>query len=188
MTTNLPDIDWKTNTISSHQYPKKLNEDFLNIFDKAKLTQVVHFNTRKNACLDLLLTNRPTFVDNCLPQPGFGNHDTSILADILCHPQKIKPTQRTIPCWNRADIDSLKEAIKSGMNDLVTSELAQTPVNELWLKLKNIITDTQQQYVPTKTTFKRSNQPWFNHECKHEVRKKVRRYLNSNVPTFQRTG
>ena len=122
MTTNLPDIDWKTNTISSHQYPKKLNEDFLNIFDEAKLTQVVHFNTRKNACLDLLLTNRPTFVDNCLPQPGFGDHDTSILADILCHPQKIKPTQRTIPCWNRADIDSLKEVIKSGINDLVTSE------------------------------------------------------------------
>ena len=111
---------------------------------------MVHFNTRKNACLDLLLTNRPTFVDNCLPQPGFGDHDTSILADILCHPQKIKPTQRTIPCWNRADIDSLKEAIKSGMNDLVTSESAQTPVNELWIKLKNIITDAQQQYVPTK--------------------------------------
>ena len=110
---NLPDIDWKTNTISSHQYTKKLNEDFLNIFEEAKLTQVVHFNTRKNACLDLLLTNRPIFVDNCLPQPGFGDYDTSILADILCHPQKIKPTQRTIPCWNRADIDSLKEAIKS---------------------------------------------------------------------------
>ena len=32
---NLPDIDWKTNTITSHQYTKKLNEDFLNIFDEA---------------------------------------------------------------------------------------------------------------------------------------------------------
>ena len=123
--------------------------------------------------------NRPTFVDNCLPQPGFGDHDTSILADILWHiKQKIKLTQRTIPCWNRADIDSIKEAIKSGMKDLVTSV---TPVNELWIKLKNIITDSEQQYVPTKTTSKRFNQPWFNHECK--VRKKVRRYR-----VFKRTN
>ena len=64
------------------------------------------------------------------------------------------------------------------MKDLVTSV---TPVNELWIKLKNIITDSQQQYVPTKTTSKRFNQPWFNHECK--VCKKVRRYR-----VFKRTN
>ena len=59
------------------------------------------------------------------------------------------------------------------MKDLVTPV---TPVNELWIKLKNIITNSQQQYVPTKTTSKRFNQPWFNHECKRKVRKKVMPY------------
>ncbi|MEO0688336.1 MAG: hypothetical protein AAFY76_25560 [Cyanobacteria bacterium J06649_11] len=48
------------------------------------------------------------------------------------------------------------------MDDLVTSESVETPVNELWIKF-NIIIDAQQQYVPTKTTSKRFNQPWFNY-------------------------
>ena len=69
------------------------------------------------------------------------------------------------------------------MNDLVTSESAQTPVNKLWIKLKNIINDAQQQSVPTKTIPKRFNQPWFNHECKREVRKKIRCYR-----VFKRTN
>ena len=63
------------------------------------------------------------------------------------------------------------------------------------LNSKTFITDAQQQYVPTKTTSKRSNQPWFNHECKHEVCKKVRRYRvfkRTNLPkdwlNFQRAA
>ena len=45
------------------QYSKKLNEEFLDIFDSVKLTQIVEFTTRKKATLDLLLTNRPGLIN-----------------------------------------------------------------------------------------------------------------------------
>ena len=38
---NLSDVDWLSNDIIGHQYPEKLNEDFLDIFEQAKLTQTV---------------------------------------------------------------------------------------------------------------------------------------------------
>ena len=42
---NLPDIDWSNNTISSHQYPKELNEQYLESFELSNLKQLVDFPT-----------------------------------------------------------------------------------------------------------------------------------------------
>lgn len=49
----------------STKYVKELNENFLNLFDNMNLTQPVNFTTRKNATLDLLLTNRTEFLERC---------------------------------------------------------------------------------------------------------------------------
>ena len=54
---NLPDIHWKDAAIKGFQNSKLLNEQFLETFDKYKLTQIVDFPTRKQKILDLLLTN-----------------------------------------------------------------------------------------------------------------------------------
>ena len=116
---NLPDVHWLSNNIIGHQYPKKLNEDFLDVFEHAKHTQIVEFSTRKNATLDLLFT----FIVNCEPSPGFSDHDTSILGNIFCHPQKIKPVQRKINCWSRADIESLRTEVRNGITILLEPKL-----------------------------------------------------------------
>ena len=149
---NLPDIDWTSNNIVDHQNPKKLNEDFLAMFDQCNLTQHVDFSTRKNSTLDLLFTNRPTFVINCEPVPGISDHDTSVLADIICHPQKIKPIRRKINCWNRADIVSLRVDVDHGMRQFFETETVETPINDLWVKFKNILLKAQEKHVPTKST------------------------------------
>ena len=91
--------------ITGHQYMKKLSEDFLDVFEQAKRTQIVEFSMHKNATVDLLLTSSSTFVVNYEPSPGFSDHGTSVLVNNIC-PQKIK-LQRKIHCWNWADIDSL---------------------------------------------------------------------------------
>ena len=107
---NFPDIDWPTNSIIGTQYPRKLNEDYLESINTNNLTQIVDFATRKRTTLDIILTNRPGLIESCEPTPGFGDHDTAVLADIFCHPQKLKPVQRKVYLWNRADTDSLKKS------------------------------------------------------------------------------
>ena len=43
---NLPDIQWKTNTVPKHQYTKQINEHFLDTFSMLGLSQMVTFPTR----------------------------------------------------------------------------------------------------------------------------------------------
>ena len=173
---NLPDIDWSTKNIAGHQYTRKLNDDFLEAFDTASLTQVVDFTTRKKATLDLFLTNRPGLIKNCEPTPGFGDHDTAIIADIFCHPQKIKPIQRKVHVWKRADLEALHKDVKDEMDKFTTAESTETPINNLWTRFKDIILNAQNKNVPTKMTSTRYSQPWFDRDCKRSVRKKNRRY------------
>jgi len=55
-----------TKDITGHQNSKRLNEDFLAMFDSTNLlTQVVDFTTRKGSTLDLFLTDRPGLIRNC---------------------------------------------------------------------------------------------------------------------------
>jgi len=173
---NLPDINWSTKSVSGTQYPRKLNEDFLDAVDNTNLTQIVDFTTRKNATLDIVLTNRPGLTESCEPTPGFGDHDTAIIADIFCHPQKIKPVQRKVHLWRRANIDSLQRDIKTNIDKFCSTSTSDSSINTLWCNFKSIIVKAQEKHVPTKNTSKRYNQPWFNQDCKKAVRKKVRRY------------
>ena len=174
---NLLDIDWTTNTTTGNQYSHDLNRLFLELFESTKLCQCVNFNTRKKSTLDLLLTNRPSFVTLCDKMPGFGDHDTSVLADIICHPKKIKPIQRKVYLWKNANITQLSKDIEEGMKSYCSSYSTETPIQTLWEKFKHIILNAQTNNVPTKLTSKRFNQPWFNRECKIAVRKKYRKFI-----------
>uniref|UniRef100_A0A7M5WYL3 PHD-type domain-containing protein n=1 Tax=Clytia hemisphaerica TaxID=252671 RepID=A0A7M5WYL3_9CNID len=126
---NLPDIDWNTNSITSNQYSKELNEQYLEVFETSGLHQMVNFTTRKKAILDLMLTNRPGFVSNCSPVPGLSDHDTAVLLDMICHPQRHKPIQRKVMCWNRTDFTALRNDVRDKCRTLCNTTSDETPVN-----------------------------------------------------------
>ena len=54
---NLPGIDWKVKSINNYQYPKQLNERFINLTDSCNMDQVVNFPTRNQNTLGLIITN-----------------------------------------------------------------------------------------------------------------------------------
>ena len=91
---NLPDITWESKIISSYQYPKQINESFIEAMDSNNLDQIVRFPTRGFNPLDILITNRPSLVVHCKPVPGFGDHSRSKLTNIKSHPQLTKQTKR----------------------------------------------------------------------------------------------
>ena len=173
--TNLPDINWSSNAIIGHQYPKQINESFLETFDHCGFEQVVSFPTRKNNTLDIVATNRPTFVNKYIPHPGLSDHDTAVLLDIVCHPIRSKPSKRKIYMWNRADIGSIKNHINAEIANFILKHNTGSPVDLMWNDLKQLI-DNAMLSVPSKFTSTRYSQPWISQKCKRLSRRKKRAY------------
>ena len=73
---NLPDIHWEVKPINNYQYPKQPKERFVDLADNCSMEQVVNFPIRKQNTLDLLITNRPSFIKKCILVPGFGDRDS----------------------------------------------------------------------------------------------------------------
>ncbi|CAC5410107.1 unnamed protein product [Mytilus coruscus] len=108
---NLPDINWSEQSILNRQYPIRTNQTFLEIVADNGLEQIVHFTTRKDNTLDLILTSHPAFKLRCKPLPSIGNSDHDIvLLDLACKPFKPKPLRRKIYLWKKAEIHKIKEA------------------------------------------------------------------------------
>jgi len=82
----------------------------------------------------MFLTNCPGLIKNCEPTPGFEDHDTAIVADILCHTQKVKPIQRKVYIWNRANLASLNVICKRQNERTKCTESTTTPINSLWMR------------------------------------------------------
>ena len=59
---NWPDIDWQVKSINNYQYPKQPNERFIDLIDSFSMEQVVNFPARKQNTLDLLITDRQSFI------------------------------------------------------------------------------------------------------------------------------
>jgi len=157
------------------------------------MEQLVRFPTRGKNTLDILFTNRPSFLNRCKPAPGFGDHETSILADIKTYPKLDKPVKRKIYLWNKANIIELRKEVNTEINRFIRDNNINTPINDLWNILSDMINKLQDKYVPSRMITKRYSQPWITRECKQKIRQKKRAYnkakksgLKSDWETFSK--
>ena len=97
--TNLPDVEWQTNTIWKHQYTKRINELFIDTFAMMGLSQIVTFPTRLDNTLNVFITNRPSLVNRCEPIPGVSDHDAAVYVNSDIVPKRQRPVQRKIHIW-----------------------------------------------------------------------------------------
>ena len=63
---NLPDIEWETEQLTTNQYTHSISYSFLDTLATTGLQQIVNFPTRNNNTLDVVLTNRPSLVKQCV--------------------------------------------------------------------------------------------------------------------------
>ena len=169
---NLPSIDWLLKSKVKHQYCKEINEVFLESLDAINAEQIVVFPTRGDNALDLLLTNRVSLLNKCRDIPGLGDHQSTILADIECHPKKQKPISRKIYLWKKANHKLLRETIQQNVESFIATNGVRAPVNNLWEKFSFFVSNTQDKYVPSKMSSVRYSKSWFTSHCKKLVRKK----------------
>jgi hypothetical protein len=181
---NLPDIDWSTNSITKHQYPKEINECFLDTFSTCNLEQIVDFPTRGPNTLDIMTTNRPNLVTNCSPNMGLSDHDTSIYLEIDCHAKKTKPVKRQIFLWNQADINILQQHVAAEVANFMTNNSLETHIDNMWGSFRKLV-ETSMKFVPSKLSSTRFSQPWVTKSCKRLSRRKKRAYNRARRTTLQ---
>ena len=116
---NFPEIDWEIKSINNNQFPKQLSERFIDLIDSCIMEQVVNLSTRKENTLDLLITNRPPFINRSIPVRCFENHDSEILFNLICHPQAIKLIKKEINNRKRANLEELRKNVKEQMAKFV---------------------------------------------------------------------
>ena len=116
---NLPDIDWETEQITSHQYRQAISESYLRTLAKVGLEQVVNFPTRRDNILDLISTNRPTLVRQCQPMPGLSDHEV-IFTEIGIQATKRKPVIET------------QQSLDKIVRDNVPSKMTSSRLNQCW--------------------------------------------------------
>ena len=172
----LLDIDWEVKSISNQQYLKQLNERFIDLIDGCSMGQAVNFPTGKQNTLDLLITNRPSFINKYIPVPDFGDHDSTILSDLICHPQATKLIKRKIHKWERANLEELRRNVKEQIVKFVRTNTINTPINHLWQQFSSTIKQVQEKFVRSRMSSSHYSRPWFNRECKKHVRMKKHRY------------
>ena len=176
---NLPDINWKNNSVVGNQYNMKTNNTFLEIIHDLGLEQQVDFNTRidpktkKGTTLDIILTTHPSLKLRCKPLPavGLSDHDI-VLYDTSIHPFRSRPTRRKIFLWNKADKDGIQNDVKLFSQSFITSK--QTSVCEMWETFKTAIQSIINKRVPSKLSSPKHTNPWINTEIRRAIRRKQR--------------
>ncbi len=172
---NLPDIDWQTNTIVSHQYKHVINESFLQMLDSTGLQQVIDFPTRGDNILDVVLTNRPSLISRSSPLPRLSDHEV-VFVEANIQAQRKKPVRRKILLWKKANLDDLRQRVADWSNKFVDKYTTTTPVEELGNAIQQELHQAINSCVPSKMSSSRFNQPWINTKTKRASRRKARAY------------
>ena len=168
---NLPDIDWTTNTVNGHNYPKYISDALVQVIEDLGLEQMITCKTRGDNILDLLFSSNPSLIEKIrsLPPIGKADHDV-ILCDAAMEPVRSKHQRREIFLWKQADMDAIRDEIKDSYGEFDNI----TEVNDMWTKFKKMTNDTIKKHVPTKFTRSRPSHPWINTHLNRLTRKKNR--------------
>ncbi len=134
---------------------------------------MVDFPTRGENTLDLFLTNRPSLINRCQGLPGISDHDV-VFVDSNIRARLQKPPKRNIRLWDKADFDEIRQRVRQFTSDLIAKHSPDTPVEELWSKIRSEINSLMEELVPTKMSSTRWNQPWINRKVKQLRRGKKR--------------
>jgi hypothetical protein len=180
---NLPDIDWSSNSVMSHQYTKEISERFILALENSGLQQMIDFPTRICKTLDLFVTNRPSLVTSCKALPGVSDHEI-VLVESDMSAKYQRPVKRKVYLWKKADIAGLKSDFSKFNREFCENckhHMNSSDIDQLW---KNFCLKTQEildRYVPSKMTTSRFSQPWINREIKRLSAKKKRYFKKAKI-------
>ena len=172
---NLPGIDWSENIVEHSSPFRALHEYSLEILQDHGLQQLVTFPTRKSNTLDLVSTNRPSFVLNIHSSAGLSDHDI-ICFEISAKVELTKQIPRSIYMYNKANWNALKEELTILLTSDYNDPSEGTNTDQLWSKFRYSNAHVVDKPIPHKLTKARRGLPWMNQNIKKLMRKRDRLY------------
>ena len=172
---NLPDIDWTSNSIINYQYPLDISRFILTTAAECYFTQLVNIPTRGENILDIVFTNRPSFVNYCTVVPGVSDHDAVVVSFIAkaTYQNEIK---HQCYLWNRGNFVDMRVAFTEFSMYICNHYCDDMPADFLWISIKGELLNLLDKYVPSKMVSCISRQPWLNRYIKQLSRRKQRCY------------
>ena len=137
------------------------------ISESFNLTETVRAPTRNEYLLDLLLTDHPNATKTTV-LPRIADH-SPVLAKLSFDPIHEIPHTRAVWDYKHANWDALNHAFShTDWNTLLNKN-----VDDATDTLKNYITATAKQFIPTRTLHdKTTSHPWLDDDCRNAIHAK----------------
>ena len=98
-----------------------------------------------------------------------------LLTEADINPPYRRSTARPVRQFKKASWENIRQEIRRHWASF-SKDSPNNSVNEKWLRLKSILMDCLNKFVPTKLTSKRQNLTWLNKSLRKAIRKKARLY------------
>jgi hypothetical protein len=173
---NFPSIDWSKDEIGpSPRYGKEVNEKMMDIYQNNCLQQLVDLPTHGDNILDLIFTTVPDAISNINMVPGLSKHDV-VLADCDIKPKLCKKKSRKVYLYKKANNDQIKEDLQKFAEQFLSEQSSKAVVEEMWTSFKNVIFETLEKNVPSKTLKGKTDLPWITHKIQRMMKHRRKRY------------
>ena len=138
------------------------------------LAQIHEEPTREENLLNLLITNKPGLIKSSHSVPVISDHCavvTELDIDPPYHRTKLRPVRQ----FKNANWEAIRQQIRSCWTSFSKNSPSRSVI-ENWLKLKSILNQCLDKFIPTKMTSPRENQPWLSKSLLAFIRKKTSLY------------
>ena len=177
---NVPDIDWNNESIVGYRYPHCVNTRVLSMMHDCGFAQLVNSPTRNNNILDLFFTNKPSFIQQCYVVPGISDHE-SVMVTIESAISYAPSNRYKVYLWKEANISEMRNEMLNFADEYCHQHNAETPVENLWVRLKDKLFNLLDNFVPFKTVQNNCRHPWINHNIKKLRRQKQSSYNHAKA-------
>ncbi|KAF8367053.1 hypothetical protein PRIPAC_84882, partial [Pristionchus pacificus] len=138
---NLPEIKWPKTT----QHYSGASADFIKCCDEIGLVQLIQRPTRKDAFLDLLLSNSNSVAQNVEQLPNYGNSDHSaFLFQLLLAP--VEQRAKYVKNFRKADYGKINTLL-ANIDWNAFFEIKMT-VNEMYERFITLLDEIIEKYIP----------------------------------------
>ena len=170
---NFRDIVWP-NRLNKQGFSLSMSEGakLVELMSDHELEQVVHFPTRGQNTLDLIITSLPgQFVDIHSPD-RLSDHDiVSGTLKIVIPP--IKKPKRKVYKYQKGDYESMKgDALKFAKEKYFNGYSGTRSVQENFNLITSFIQESVDKHIPSKTSRSVSSVPWLTPEIRRKIRRK----------------
>ena len=145
--------------------------------DTHALAQIHKEPTREENILDLLITNKPGLIKSSHSVPGISDH-CAVVTELDIDPPYRCTKPRPVRQVKKANWEAIRQQIRSCWTSFSENSPSRS-VNENWLKLKSILNQCLNKFIPTKMTSPRENLPWLSKSLE-KIQRSAARFVTQN--------